>query len=135
MSLPLFPADPPVPDNLLSRDHTLIGGVLFGLEGYPIEIQARAVRALRRRRPWAESVRISGMARESIYESLDRITGAFSTFQIPHSPAEILVNLAPPDLPKEGTWLDLPLAVILLQAAGLLRDLPETTEKELVRRR
>jgi magnesium chelatase family protein len=31
----------------------------------------------------------------------------------------------PPDLPKEGTSLDVPLAIILLQAAGTLSPLPE----------
>jgi hypothetical protein len=31
----------------ISRDHTLNGGILFGLEGYVIEIQARAMEVLR----------------------------------------------------------------------------------------
>ena len=29
--------------HLLQRDHTLRGGILYGLDGYVIEIQARAV--------------------------------------------------------------------------------------------
>ena len=33
--------------------------------------------------------------------------------------------MLPPDVPKDGTWLDLPLAIIMLQAAGYLPDLPE----------
>lgn len=39
-------------------------------------------------------------------------------FATPEPEVQILVNLAPADLQKEGTWLDLPLAIILLQAAG-----------------
>jgi len=72
------------------------------------------------------------MARGTVYEALDRISGAFAKLQIPEPEVEILVNLAPADLPKDGTWLDLPLAIILLQAAGLLPDLPEDQEGEYV---
>lgn len=118
--------------NLLSRDHTLLGGILFGLDGYTIEIQARAVKVLRKPRPWSLVTTISGMARGAISESLSRISGAFAKLQIPDPQVEILINLAPADLPKEGTWLDLPLAIILLQAAGLLPDLSEKSEAEHV---
>jgi magnesium chelatase family protein len=72
------------------------------------------------------------MARGSVFEALDRISGAFSALQIPEPRVEILVNLAPPDLPKDGTWLDLPLAIILLQASGYLPDLPDHLEADLV---
>jgi magnesium chelatase family protein len=61
----------------------------------------------------------------AIREALDRLSGAFSKVNLPEPQVEILVNLVPADLPKEGTWLDLPLAVILLQAAGILPELPE----------
>jgi len=59
---------------------------------------------------------------------MQRIVGAFAKLQIPEPQVEILVNLAPADLPKEGTWLDLPIAIILLQAAGILPDLPDHLE-------
>lgn len=42
--------------DLLRRDHTLNGGVLFGLDGHFIEIQARAVEVLRRPEPWRSVV-------------------------------------------------------------------------------
>jgi hypothetical protein len=118
--------------DLLRRDHTLNGGILLGLDGYIVEIQARAVSILGGEHSWRSAVKISGMARGAIKESLDRIAGAFSKLQIPGPSVEILVNLAPPDLPKEGTWLDLPLAVILLQASGFLPDLPDHREGDFV---
>jgi hypothetical protein len=37
---------------LLPRDHTLNGGVLFGLEGHIIEIQARAMEVLKEPASW-----------------------------------------------------------------------------------
>ncbi len=48
------------------------------------------------------------------------------------SDVRILVNLAPADLPKYGTWLDLPLAIFLLQASGYLPDLPDHKEGDFI---
>ena len=117
---------------LLQRDHTLNGGILFGLEGYIVEIQARAVEILNGPASWSSAVKVSWMARGALSEALDRISGSFSKLRIPQPEVEILINLAPADLPKEGTWLDLPLAVILLQAAGYLPDLPDHLEGDFV---
>lgn len=117
---------------LLNRSHTLYGGVLLGLEGQLIELQARATEIINTPVPWRGAVTISGMARGAVSEALDRLTGAFRAIGIPDPRVEILVNLAPPDLPKDGTWLDLPLAIILLQASGYLPDYPDHLEGDLV---
>ena len=111
--------------HLLKRENTLNGGILFGLEGFVVEIQARAVSPLSRSAPFRDCTKISGTARGAISEAIDRITGSFAKNNIHNSPVEILVNLAPADLVKEGTWLDLPLAIILLQAAGVLPELAD----------
>src|SRR5947207_2409711 len=120
------------PEELLKREHTLNGGILFGLDGYVIEIQARAMSVFKKPRSWREATSISGMAGGAIRESLDRISGAFAKLGFHDSEVEILVNLVPADLPKFGTWLDLPLAIILLQAAGKLPDLPEHREGDFI---
>ncbi|MFZ9823345.1 MAG: YifB family Mg chelatase-like AAA ATPase [Gemmataceae bacterium] len=116
----------------LKKDHSLYGGILFGLDGYTIQLQARAMSVLKAPQPWRECVKISGMAKGAVFESLDRIAGAFAKNSIPNPQVEILINLTPPDLPKDGTWLDLPLAVIMLQAAGYLPDLPSSRESEFI---
>ena len=72
------------------------------------------------------------MASGAVRESLQRIGGAFAKLQVPQSEVEILINLAPADLPKHGTSLDLPLAIIMLQASGFLPDLPDFKEGELL---
>jgi len=117
---------------LLRRDHTLNGGILFGLEGHIIEIQARAMEVLSRPTPWRGAVGISGMARNCVYESLDRIAGSFAKLGIPDPQVGIQINLVPPSLEKDGTWLDLPLAIIMLQASGYLPDLPEHLEGDYI---
>jgi magnesium chelatase family protein len=118
--------------DLLKRDHTLNGGILFGLDGYVIQIQARAMEIVPGGRAWRDSVRVSGMARGCVHEALDRIAGSFAKLSVPNPFVEILVNLTPPDLPKDGTWLDLPLAIIMLQAAGYLPDIPEHREDDII---
>lgn len=97
-----------------------------------IEIQARAMQVLPKPYPWSHVTKITGMARGAISESLDRISGAFAKFGISQPEVEILINLVPADLPKEGTWLDLPLAIIALQAGGVLPDLPEHEEGDYI---
>jgi len=118
--------------DLLRRDHTLNGGILFGLEGHIIEIQARAMEVLKRPEPWRLVTNVSGMARTPIREALDRIAGAFAKLRIPEPEVSIQINLIPPAVEKDGTWLDLPLAIILLQASGYLPDLPEHEEGDFI---
>jgi magnesium chelatase family protein len=125
-----------IPDDqlvrLLDRSHTLNGAVLLGLDGLTIEIQARAMNVEENGLSWRKAVKISGMAKGAVGEALDRISGAFRASGIPDPKVEILINLMPPDVPKDGTWLDLPLAIIMLQAAGYLPDLPEHKEGDFI---
>jgi magnesium chelatase family protein len=113
---------------LLRRDHTLFGGVLLGLDGYIIEVQARATEVLPGAASWRQAVSVTGMPRGSVREAWDRIGGAFAKFGIPEPEVKIVINLTPADLPKEGALLDLPMAIIALQAAGVLPDLHESFE-------
>ena len=119
-------------EELLKRDHSLNGGILFGLDGRLVEIQARATRVLRSPEPWLYAVGLTGMATGAVKEVMGRIAGAFAKLQIPEPEVEILINLAPADIPKHGTWLDLPIAIIMLQAAGVLPDMPDHLEGDYI---
>ena len=118
--------------SLLGRNHSLNGAVLFGLDGLVIEIQARAMYLAPSGMAWRDAVKITGMPRGCIKEALDRISGSFKAAGIPDPQVSILINLTPPSVPKDGTWLDLPLAIIMLQAAGHLPDLPDQAEGDFV---
>lgn len=132
MALSQINLNEPDAAELLRRDHTLNGGILFGLDGFIVEIQARAMEVLKKPVPWNCCTKIVGMARGAIREALDRISGAFTKLQLPNPQVSILINLVPADLPKDGTWLDVPLAVIMLQAAGILPDLPDYLEGDYI---
>jgi len=118
--------------DLLARDHTLNGGILFGLDGYVIEVQARAMEVLKRPAPWPAVTDVSGMAGVAVREATVRIAGAFAKLRIPEPEVSIQINLTPASVLKEGSWLDLPLAIIMLQAAGVLPDLPEHLEGDFI---
>jgi len=64
--------------DLLARDHSLNGGILFGLEGFIVELQGRAVEALRKPASITSCSRITGMASGTVREAFDRISGAFA---------------------------------------------------------
>jgi hypothetical protein len=82
-------------NDLLKRNHTLNGGILVGLDGNIIEVQARAIEVLRKPIPWGAATAISGLPTGAASEVLNRITGAFAKLAIPHPEVEILINLAP----------------------------------------
>ena len=64
---------------------------------------------------------IVGLAGTSIKEAKDRVSAAMknSGFHFPRT--HLTVNLAPADLRKEGSALDLPIAVGLIAATGQVR--------------
>lgn len=119
-------------NDLLTRDHTLNAGVVQGLVGSIIEVQARAMSVLKKPKSWHAVTRITGLARNATSEAVSRIQGAFAKLRIPDPRVEILINLVPADVPKDSSSLDLAIAIVMLQAAGYLPDLPEAIEGDYV---
>ncbi len=64
---------------------------------------------------------IVGLPDTAIKESRQRIQTALKNCGIKLPERKITVNLAPADLKKEGTLFDLPIAIGILQAAGLIQ--------------
>ncbi|HQU46176.1 MAG TPA: hypothetical protein PK867_25405 [Pirellulales bacterium] len=76
-------------NELLTRDHTPGGAILFGLGGHVVEMQARAMEVLREPRSLAHVTKISGMAREGVRESLAvTCSNCGRTHQHRHPPAK-----------------------------------------------
>lgn len=63
---------------------------------------------------------IVGFASKSVDEAKERIRGAFTTSNIRLPKKRITINLAPADLPKEGSSFDLAMAVAIMQQAELV---------------
>ncbi|MGH7033516.1 MAG: magnesium chelatase domain-containing protein, partial [Stellaceae bacterium] len=63
---------------------------------------------------------VVGLPDKAVAESRERVRAALTTMGLALPPRRIIVNLAPADLVKEGSHFDLPIALGLLGAMGVL---------------
>src|SRR6516225_12065268 len=63
---------------------------------------------------------IVGLADKAVGESRERVRAALRALGLSLPPERISVNLSPADLAKEGSHYDLPIALALLAALGVL---------------
>ncbi len=66
---------------------------------------------------------IVGFASKSVDEAKERIRGGLNSSKIKLPPKRITVNLAPGDIPKEGSYFDLPILLSILLKSKLITDL------------
>jgi magnesium chelatase family protein len=92
-----------------------------GAKGMPIEIECHLSNSL-------PNIVIVGAGSRNVDEAKERLRGAFSSSAIPMPRKRITINLAPADIPKESSSLDLPIAAAILQATGSLKQPPKKTE-------
>jgi magnesium chelatase family protein len=62
-----------------------------------------------------------GLPDKAVAESRERVRGAFAGIGLALPARRIIANLAPADLPKEGSHFDLPIALALLAALGVIQ--------------
>jgi magnesium chelatase family protein len=82
----------------------ITGATLWGIDGLPVAVEVDAGRGL-------PGFHIVGQADRVISEGRDRIRAAFRQAGLEFPPGRVTVNLAPTDLPKSGSSLDLPIAL------------------------
>src|SRR5947209_9937411 len=63
---------------------------------------------------------IVGLPDKAVAESRERVRAALASLGLGLPPKRITVNLAPADVVKEGSHFDLPIALALLAAMGVL---------------
>lgn len=88
---------------------------LSGINGYPVQVQVDISDGL----PCYETV---GLPDAAVRESRERVRAAIknSGFEFPIN--RITINLAPADMRKEGSVYDLPIAIGILQAIGVIGE-------------
>lgn len=87
----------------------------FGLEPNLIEVE---VNVFKKGFP---GFSIIGLPNKSIEEAKERVKTALLNSDIDFPNQKIVVNLAPADIPKEGSLYDLPIAVGILASMGLVK--------------
>ncbi len=85
----------------------------LGLEARGVEVQCQLVSGL-------PNFLIVGLADKAIAESRERVRNALAAIGLALPPKRITVNLSPADLPKEGSHYDLPIALAVLGAMGVV---------------
>jgi magnesium chelatase family protein len=100
------------------RAHTV---AFEGVEARPVEVQC----ALSAGMP---SFAIVGLPDKAVSEARERVRAALLALGLALPAKRIVVNLAPADMPKEGSHFDLPIALALLAALAIVPpDLVEET--------
>jgi len=99
------------------RGETLLARVLssavLGIDAYVVEVEVDITRGL----PAFATV---GLPEAAVKESKDRVKAAINNSGYRFPDDRITVNLAPADIRKEGTGFDLPMAVGILAATGII---------------
>jgi magnesium chelatase family protein len=97
-----------------------LGAVLVGIEARPVDVEVDLGGGL-------PTIAAVGLAGGAVREGIDRIRAALphAGFRLPQR--RVIVNLAPADLRKQGTGLDLPIAAALLSADGQIPPVDAST--------
>ncbi len=96
---------------MLSR---MKGATLFGISADIIDVEADIALGL-------PGLQMVGLPDSSIRESRERVRAAIKNSGFEYPLRKITINLAPADVRKEGSSLDLPVSIGILAASGVLK--------------
>jgi magnesium chelatase family protein len=99
---------------------SLLTAALFGLDVYEVHVEVDVSSGL-------PNFKMVGLPDASVRESRDRVKAAIRNAGFGFPPQRVTVNLAPADLRKAGSSFDLPIALAILAASGVVerRHVPE----------
>lgn len=85
----------------------VLSAMPLGYSGQIIEVETDENRGL-------PGLQIVGMGNKAIDEAKERVRSAINNSDLSFPKQKIIVNLAPAELPKDGTCLDLAIAISIL---------------------
>ena len=84
-----------------------------GVEAQPVDVQVQLAGG-------QPNFYIVGLGDKAVAESRERVRAAFAALGLAMPPKRVIVNLAPADLPKEGSHYDLAIALSILAIMGVI---------------
>ncbi len=93
----------------------VLSATTVGFEGKLIDVECDAVKGL-------PALQIVGLTGKSIDEARDRVRSAITNSHLDFPARKVTVNLAPANLPKDGSHFDLPIALAILTMSGQIRQ-------------
>ncbi|KAB2908905.1 MAG: YifB family Mg chelatase-like AAA ATPase [Ignavibacteriales bacterium] len=91
----------------------VLSGATFGIDAYIVEIETHLEKSML-------SFTIVGLPDNAVKESRERVTAAIKNSGLHFPGKKITINMAPADMKKEGSSFDLPIAVGILAAEGMI---------------
>ena len=105
---------------------TRVATVAFeGIEARAVDVQVQVTSG-------SVAFVLVGLGDKAVAESKERVRAALTASGLALPARRIVVNLAPADLPKEGSHYDLPIALGIMAAIGAIP--PEGVEKPMSQR-
>ncbi len=104
---------------MIAKIHSAIP---YGYDGHLVEVEASTSKGL-------PALNIVGMADKTINESKERVKSALINSGFTFPSKKLVVNLAPADLQKDGSYLDLAIAIAILTVSNQL--LPKDSQDKL----
>lgn len=87
----------------------------LGFDGSIVEVECDSSKSL-------PSLQIVGLGNKAIDEAKERVRSAITNSLLEFPKKRITINLAPAELPKDGTHYDLPIALAILCVSGQLKQ-------------
>ena len=87
----------------------------IGFEGYVIEVESDMKNGL-------PNIQIVGLGSKAIDEAKERVRSAITNSLLDFPAKKLVINLAPAELPKDGSHYDLPIALAILTSSGQLKQ-------------
>ncbi len=92
-----------------------ITATTIGLDAHIIEVEVDVINSL-------PSITIVGLPDNAVSEAKERVRSAIKNSGYTFPKGKVVINLAPADLKKEGTFFDLPISVGILQEEGVIES-------------
>jgi magnesium chelatase family protein len=86
-----------------------------GFDGHIVEVESDISRGL-------PGLQIVGLGNKAIDEARERVKSAITNSLLEYPAKRVTINLAPAELPKDGTHYDLPIALAILAASGQIQQ-------------
>src|SRR5690625_7494349 len=92
---------------------SIASATLTGIEAAAVQVEVDVA-------PGLPGIYLSGLPDTAVREARERVKAALRKSGLPYPQRRTVVNLAPADLRSEGSALDLPISLALLQARSVL---------------
>ena len=93
----------------------VISAAPIGYEAEIIEVEGDSSKGL-------PSLQIVGMGNKAIDEAKERVRSAIKNSMLDFPTKKIIINLAPAEIPKDGTFFDLPIAISIVILSNQLKQ-------------